>query len=262
MSIWIAIWVVISTALIGFLLWSLLILYRQKTTWKAFAAKHKLRYTPNALMESPDISGAFGEHKISFFTSEHLNKDARGIRKMMAIEVGLNSEMPFEGAIASGEMIPIIKNIGFGFEVRPEHKAWSRSYIATGDSKRALEAYLKDDRIQALCKLMKIQNSWVVFIFRKGQVILRIDTPNPLDSSEKLEKISALMVKIAKVLELDTGEFKALKAEANKTAEKAASAVLDDSGVDDVGGLSIEDDEAEAADESVETSDNSTDSKK
>ena len=247
MSVWIALWVVISLALLGFLVWSLLILYRQKKTWKAFAQKHKLRYKSNALMESPDVSGAFGDYKINFFTSEHVNNDARGVRKLIAIEIGLNSELPFDAAVASGGMVPIVKDIGFSFEVRPEHKAWNRAYIATGDSKSGLESYLKDDRVKALCNLMKIHNSWVVFICRKNKMLLRIDTPDPLDSETKLEKLTSGLVKVAGLLELDPGEFKRLKAEAVKSADKAAAAVLDDSGVDDLSGLSLEDDEPKAA---------------
>lgn len=254
MSIWLALWVVISVTLIGFLLWSLYVLFQQKSVWKKFAEKNKLRYKANAMMESPSMDGAFNEYKISFFTSEHANPDLRGFRKMTAVEIGLQTSMPIDGGVASGGMVPLIRELALKSEIQPKHEKWNKSFIAAGENRYVLEAYLTKERLDVLLKLMRIKNGWVIFIFRQGRMLLRLDTPNPLASADSLQKVVDLMLKAASVLEVDPEESKKLKAEEARGIVKDSALTLDDSDVEASGAFELEDDEAvgdEAVDEAV-----------
>lgn len=246
MTIWLALWIVISVTLIGFLVWSLYTLYQQKTSWKAFAAKHKLRYKGNSLMQSPEMDGAIDEYKISFFTGEHVNPDMRSLRKLTAVEIGLQSVMPIEGAVASGGMVELVKEMDMKFEIHPEHEGWNKAYIARGSNRFVLEAYLTDERVSALSKLMKMKNSWVILIFRKDRMLLRFDTPYPLVSKAQLEKIGQLMLKTAKILELGADEGKKLKAEEARGVVKDSALVLDEKSTEASDALTLEDDDEPA----------------
>lgn len=242
MSIWLALWIIISVTLLGFLVWSLFVLYRQKTTWKKFADKHKLRYKQNALMESPEVEGSFQDYKISFFTGEHVTADLRGVRKLTAVEVSLHSAMPIEGGAASGGMVSFIKELGLKAEIHPKHEKWNKSFIAAGANMHVLNAYFTDERVEALTKLMNIKNAWVIFIFRNERMLLRLDMPSPLFVSDNMEKVANMMVKVARVLEVSPDEAKKLKAEEARSVAKESSLALDDSDIDASNHIELEDD--------------------
>lgn len=245
MSIWLVLWIFVSITLLGFLGWSMFTLYRQKAVWKAFSKDYKLRYKQNAFMDSPEASGEIEGYKASLFTGEHLSADLRGTRKLTAIEFTLQSVLPFECAVASGGMIPFIKDLGWKSELRPEYEHWSESYMAAGSSRNALKMYLSEPRLQALVKLMRVQGASVVLICRKEQLLLRLDTPNPLVSSEYLNKLVSLMLKAVKILELSSGEKNALQGEAQRTEFEEVGLVLDDEALEASGGLSLEGEEAQ-----------------
>lgn len=241
MSIWLALWIVISLVLIGFLCWTVFILFQQKTIWKGFASKYKLRYNGNALLQSPEMDGMIESYKVSFFTGEHVSEDMRGSRKLTAIEIRLHSVLPIDGGIASGGMVPFVKNFEFKAEVRPGHEAWNKAYIAAGTNRNVLKAYLTDERIENLIKLMRVHNVWVILMFRNENVLLRVDTPNALASRGYLEKLTSLMIKVAKSLELEDNEFKTLKAEESRAQSQDSSLAFDDAEADAVA-LELEED--------------------
>ncbi len=244
MNIWMILWVILAVSLVVFMVWTFLILMRQKKAWALYAKKRKLRYKSNALMDTPELSGVVGDHAVSLFASEHVNEDARGSRKLTAIEVSLNSVMPVGGGMASAGMVPILKSVGFKTEYLPKHKAWKKSYMACADNKHVLASYFNDERVEALCSLMAIENNWVILIFKDEAMLLRVDTPDPLCHPKDLDKIIKKMVNVAQVLELKKGESKLLKSEEVKAASKDIELEVDDDILDAPSSLMLEDDEA------------------
>lgn len=240
MNIWFALWVVLSVTLIGFLLWSLAVLRVQKQAWKTFAQKNNLRYAPGKTMENPEMDGMIEGYKFNFFTGEHQPGDTRFSRRMTAMEVTLLGAMPIEGGVASGGMIPFLKSLGFAHEVEPQYESWNKAYMAAASSGAAMRAYLTEERVQALVKLMQVPNAWVIFVFRKDLALLRIDTPNPLTSAEQIEKLQKIMLKMAKILELKNGESHILKTEEAKAPVMEAALKVDEKALD-VSGLALED---------------------
>lgn len=252
MNIWLVLWGVLATSLIGFSLWTFTILLRQKQGWRVYAEKRKLRYKTNAFMDSPSVEGAIGEHSVSCFTSEHMAKDARMSRKLTAIEVNLNSIMPVSGAIASGEMVEIMRIMELKHEYVPKHEAWSKEYAACSNNKGVLAAYLTDERIEALCDLMKIKNSWVILVFREKAMLLRIDLPNPLASAKELDAMMKKMLAAAELFELKKGEEKVLEAEGLKVSAEGVELEVDDDDLEAAGSLQLEDDSDIVVEEEVE----------
>lgn len=255
MSLWVALWVLLAVALLGFLGWTVLLLLRQKKTWKAFAAKHKLRYQAKAFMETPEMDGTIDGYKVSFFSGEHITQDVRGSRRLMAIEINLNSVMPIEGGIASGGMVRLVRALEFKAEVRPDHKDWDEHYIAAGDDRGALAAYLTPARIEALCKLMKLKNAWAVLVFKNDVTLLRVDTPNPLASMEYLDGVTKLMLKAAALLELKDGEAKTIEAARGRNEGKDKPVTLKDQDLNEPVGLELEEEPAEETPEPEEPQD-------
>lgn len=222
MSVWFLLWLCLLLALVYFLGWTLLILLRQKAAWQKYAKARKLRYKSGSLMASPEMEGMIDEHSVTFFTSEHMVESARGSRKLTAIEVNLNSVMPIVGGVASGSMVPILSQMNLKQECQPKHKSWNESYMAAASSRLAMESYLSDARLEALCGLMQVKNAWTILVFKNEAMLLRIDIASPLDKASDIDKLTKKMLAAAKVLELGKGEAKALKALADKPAHEAA----------------------------------------
>lgn len=243
MSVWLVLWVIVSVVLLGFLVWSLIVLQGQKSTWKTFASKHKLRYRSRGAMDSPEVDGSIDGYKVDIFTSEHTADNARSSRKLTAIEISLHSVMPVDGAVASAGMIPLVKELGFKTEVRPEHELWNRSYMAAGDNARAIKAYLTPERLDAIIRLMRIKHSWIILIFRAERMLLRIDTPDPLTSEDYLDRLIKLLIKSAKTFELKSGESGVIEREEAKGLAEDSNLTLDDGDVAGDSGLALEEDE-------------------
>lgn len=246
MSFWFILWLVISVLLTGFLIWTIVILVKQKAVWKAYANKHKLRYKPHTFFSPPEMNGVIDTHSVHLFPGEHATPDARYSRKMTAVEIQLANKMPVEGGVASDGMVDLIQGLSFKEEYKPEHKLWQKSYIASAESKAVLEAYFSKERLDALLKLMKVENFWVIFIFRGDVTLLRLDTSDPLNSQEKLDKVVKTMVKTAQILEFKDGEEDRLKQVLKKKpVAKAVSIDVDDE-IEDTG-LKLEEDESDQA---------------
>lgn len=249
MSIWFFIWLLLSAALLYFLVWSFFILFRQKKTWKAYAEKNDLRFSPGKWSDPPEISGTLDGFTINFFTSEHMREGAKTTRKMTTIEIILPFKLPFDGGFASGEMVPLLKEIDIREEFKPDYQSWNKSYLATADNIPFYQSYMTAERLDALTRLMRIKNSWIILVFRNDISLLRLDTPYPLDSQNKLESAVRLMLKAAESLGISQEEIRVLERTAASTPPPSKSAVIaadDDFG--EVGlGLELEEDEQEAA---------------
>lgn len=221
MSIWIILWMVVSAALIYFSAWTSLIVLRQKREWQAFANTHKLRFQSATLLTPPKMNGAYQGYEIAFFPSEHQTADSRGLRKLTAIEITIKSVIPCGGVVGTGGMVPIIQELAFPEELRPQHKWWNPTHIIKTDNTAMIEAYLTDERLKALMTLSKVKNLWMIFIFKGKDTILRIDTPDPLETKTKIEKILHIMIETAKTLELAEGEADIIKRIKPGKAKKA-----------------------------------------
>lgn len=245
-SFWMFIWVVLSLVLVGFTVWTLVILLRQKSSWRAFAKKYKLRYRNSSFMASPQVSGIYRAYPVSVFTSEHETERGGTMRKLTAIEVELNSRMPIEGAIASGGMVQLVQNLGFSDEYKPDYDFWNTEYILRSEDRRVAVEYFTAERLEALVKLMNTKNYWVIFIFRGNDTLLRIDTPEPFENLEKLETTVNGLVELAGLLELKTGESGTLASVKQRREVVNAAQVRLDENADFIG-LELEEDEVHIA---------------
>jgi hypothetical protein len=222
--------------------WTFFILFRQKRVWKKFSADNKLRYSNGGrLAASPQITGVVGAYTVDVFTGEHMSPDIRRARKLTAIEVQLSSRLPITGGVASGNMVQVLRDFGVRNEFRPSHTAWQESWIAGADRPAVLEGYLTGPRLDALTGLMKIKNAWLILVFKGGTSLLRLDTPDPLDSEKKLAAIVKKMTAVAKVLELEPGEGERLQSAQPRKPQAGATVGIGDADLE-TGGLRLEED--------------------
>jgi len=123
-TIWLFLWILLSLGLLGFTVWTLMILFQQKKTWRQFAKKNKLRYRNTAFMSSPQVNGMYKGYAVGIFTSEHETERGGTSRKLTAIEIEMDSRMPIEGAIGSGGMVRVVQSLGYSDEFKPDYDLW------------------------------------------------------------------------------------------------------------------------------------------
>ncbi|MGH1376344.1 MAG: hypothetical protein ACRBCK_08350 [Alphaproteobacteria bacterium] len=217
-------------------------MFKQKSAWKFFAEKRKLRYHANRIMESPSISGAIDGYNISMFTSEHSELDARSGRRLTAIEISLHSGLSLPCAIATGGMVSVVEMLDINKEYKPNFKGWDDSYIVRVDDIPYIEAYMTEDRTKKLVDLMKVDKAWIILIFLSDRGILRLDTPYPVDHPKKIDALIKQMIDVAKALELEEGEEQTLQRKKSKADAENQVLHVDDDILEDEIGFELEDD--------------------
>jgi hypothetical protein len=210
LTVAIVVWFLITVFLLGFWGWTTYLLFLQKKSWKAYAAKFKLRYRANRLFESPDVNGSIDGYKVSIFTTDHEYTDGRSRRMLTTIEISMQTVLPVPAAIASGGMVKLVEDLSLAQEFRPDIAGWDVSYVARSHEKSILENYLTTARVEALSELMKEKRSWLILIFSGDIGLLRIDTPDALEDPKKLSVLVQKMINLAKICELADGEDKLL----------------------------------------------------
>lgn len=220
MNIFILIWVALSLFLLGFWFWSNWVLFKQKQVWKLFAQKRKLRYYGGKMFDSPEVAGTYQDFEVLAFTAEHDTGDGRVGRRLTSIEVTLHSSLPTSGAVASGGMVKLVEDLHFQAEFRPDVPGWDNSYIVRSRDNAVMKAYLTERRVEALVKLMKIKNAWIILFFTGGRGLLRIDMPDPLYDPRQIDQLMKQMVEAARVMELEKGETSRLTALVGRDIER------------------------------------------
>ncbi len=240
MSLSFILWFTISSILLGFWIWTIFTILKQKKAWRFYAEKKKLRFHSNGFFVTPSLSGAIDEYKVSIFASEHSELDARSNRRLTAIEISLHSGLPVASAVASGGMVHIVEALDINQEYRPPHKGWDDSYIIRTSDNHVMQSYFNDERLGDVLELMKIDKAWVVLLFLDDRGLLRLDTPLPIDRPKDMDKLIKQMIAVAKVLELKKGEDKRLL-QKRKSDNSSPILDVDDDLLDDDIGLELED---------------------
>jgi len=202
---WFWLWLILSAFLLSFFVWTFFVALRRRKAWRVYAQKRKLRFAAGKLMDGPRLDGVLEGYTVGLFSADHIRGDERRSRKLTGIEVTLNSVPPFDGAFASAGMVDLVRELGFGGEIKPSGAGWQSSYIAITDHKDAMQSYLTDERLKALTDLMSIPNAWVILAARNGTFLLRVDTPKPLDHPKEIDALLKQMISACKLFEVSEG---------------------------------------------------------
>ena len=187
------------------------------------------------------MNGAIDGYKISIFTSEHSELDARSKRRLSAIEINLHSKLDVYGAVASGGMVPVVEAIELHQEFKPKTKKWDDSYVVRTRDTNYMKKYLNDERLDKILDLMAEEKVWVILLFLGDTGILRLDTPLPLDDPKRIDFLVKKLIDAARVLELKKGEDKDLLREISESNEKQKTLDIDDDLLGDDIGFELED---------------------
>lgn len=197
---WILLWLVLSAILLGATFWSLRILLRQKAAWEAFAKSKNFTFKRGTFMGPAEMSGVIGEYKLEFFTAERQGADARSRRFMTVIEINLAQGLVEGAVMGTQEMLPFMQSLELIHPHTIEGSGWETGLYAFIKNDDVVKAYLTPDRLEVFSSILKTKNADVLIVFHDTQFVVRLETVDPMQDPEKIDKIvKRIMVLMDKV---------------------------------------------------------------
>lgn len=197
---WIALWVLVSTMIMGIFVWTTKALQDQKKAWKAFALKRGLNFRANGFFESAIVSGNIDHYGFYLASEERPADDVRGRKFVTMIQFSLPSRLPEPGVIGSGSYMDFVRGIEAKEVSLPIESVKNGKAIArTEGSAEALSAYFTPERARVLDTLIAQKGVQVLFLFNREATYLRLETSDPMFSAGQMEKLVGGVVPMLKV---------------------------------------------------------------
>ena len=196
-------YLIIVVCVLGFFVWSAVVVQDQKRAWRKFAVKRGLTYKANSFMEAARVQGRIDGIVFSLFSDTQRTPDVRGERHVSVLEFELGAGMPTGAAIGTPEMRPFINGLSFTEDYLPIHTVWKGEYVARCRDGVMLGSYLTDARIEALARVFGMNKVSALYFFDEQDAILHLETVDPLRDPVKLDRIIERLLGDAKKLLVD-----------------------------------------------------------
>lgn len=205
---WIFIWVILSSILIGASLWSLQILLKQKSAWEKFSKAHNFSFNRGTFMGPAEMNGIMGDYKLSFFTAERLEADVRSRRYVTVLEIDLVDGFVDGGVVGTKEMLAFMQSLDKLRPYKIEHPSWQEGHYAFMKNESVIAQFLTPERVDVFSQILKTKNADVLVIFNDREVLIRLETSDPMQDAERIEKVVKRIITLCDKLRL-TPEQKA-----------------------------------------------------
>lgn len=203
---WFFLWFVLSAILIGATLWSLQILIRQKAAWEAYAKTKNFNFNRGTFMGPGEMNGVIGDYRVSFFTAERAGTDVRTRRYVTVLEIDLIDGLVDGGALGTKEMLPFLQTLDKLHPLKIEGAPFDDGTFLFSKNDTVLKAYMTKDRLETLASILKTKNADTLVIFNDREVVLRLETSDPMQDAEKIDKIVTRLLGLADKLRITSEE--------------------------------------------------------
>ena len=140
-------------------------------------------------MGPAEMRGVIGDYRIAFFTAERAGPDFRSRRYMTAIELELSEGFVDGGVMGTKEMIPFMKSLDKLHGYVPRSPSWDAAHAAYVMDDAPMDTFMTPERAEALTAILNTRNADVLILFNDKQVVIRLETIDPLQDPDKIEKI-------------------------------------------------------------------------
>lgn len=212
MSLWFLLWFVLSAILLGATFWSTIILIQQKKAWSEYAAKKGLTFTRGTFFAPATMEGVVDGINLSFFTATQMHEDTRKNRQLTVVQVNVNE--PFVDGIGFGtkEMLPFLQSLDAITVHDVKVGKWNKAHHIMSRNKKAIDAYLTEERVSIISGILDMPNADVLILLDDKEGVFRIETPNPLQNAQQIDKLVSKLFARIKKLQPDAQEAQALAA--------------------------------------------------
>ncbi len=209
---WILIWLLLSSVLIGATLWSLKILLAQKKAWEAYAKSKNFTYNAGTFMGPAEMNGVIGDYKLSFFIGERQGADVRTRRYVTVMEIDLVEGLVDGGVMGTQEMLPFMQSLTQLHPTQIEGPGWEPNLFTFIKNDDAVKAYLTPERIEVFSNILKTKNADAVIVFHDKELVVRLETSDPMQDAQKIDKIVTRIMGLCDKLRITPEQRKAFAA--------------------------------------------------
>lgn len=186
---WILLWIVLSAILLGSSAWSLHILMKQKKAWEAYAKSKNFTFNRGTFMGPAEMSGVIGDYKIGFFSAERQGADVRTRRFVTVVEIDLTEGMVDGAVMGTQEMLPFMQSLELIHPHTIEGHGWEKGMYTFIKNDAVVKAYLTPERLEVFANILKTRNADVLIVFHERQLVVRLETVDPIQDAEKIDKV-------------------------------------------------------------------------
>lgn len=209
---WLFLWIVVSAIVLGASAWSLRILLKQKAAWEIFAKEKSFAFNKGSFMGPAEMSGVIGDYKLSFFTAERTTTDIRGKRYVTVLEVDVSEGMVDGGVFGTQEMLSFMQTLDRLHPLNVDFVPWEPGLFAFVREDEPVRAYLTPERADVVQQILKTRNADAIIIFNDKEIVVRMETSDPMQDPQKIDKIVKRMLDLIGKLRLKKDEREALLA--------------------------------------------------
>lgn len=209
---WVFLWIVLSSILIGATLWSLQILLRQKAAWEKYAKIKGLTFNRGTFMGPGEMNGVIGDYKLSFFTAERPGVDVRTKRYVTVLEVELIDGLVDGLAAGTKEMLNFLQSLDRLHPYKIENTPLEEGMFAFVKYDDVIKAYLTPARAETLLQILKTKNADILIMFNDKEGLVRLETSDPMQDAAKIDKIVKRTLGLFERLRITAEEREAIMA--------------------------------------------------
>jgi len=208
---WLFLWCIVAIIVLGATLWSTIILYQQKQAWQSYAKKHGFNFIQRKFFEPAEMNGVIDGYNISFFTAEQQDIDERKNRLLTVIQINVNEEFVDGFACVSPNMQTFLSSLAAIKPHKLKVKGWNPKNFISSRNKARIDLYLTDERVKVLSGMLNMKNADVLVLSDETEGIIRIETSNPLQHEEQIDKLMAKLFTCINKLKVSDDERKAIE---------------------------------------------------
>ncbi len=203
---WFLLWFVLSAILIGATLWSLQILMRQKAAWEAYSKTKNFTFNRGTFMGPGEMTGVIGDYRLSFFTAERSGADIRTRRYVTVLEINLIDGLVDGGALGTKEILPFLQTLDQLHPLKIEGAPFDEGMYLFAKNDAVMTGYMTRDRMETLANILKTKNADVLVLFNDKEMVLRLETSDPMQDADKIDKIVTRLLGLADKLRITSEE--------------------------------------------------------
>lgn len=197
---WILIWLAFSVFIIGMFSWSTIILQRQKRAWADFALKHGLAYDRRRFLDSAAVTGLYKGFDITLMSLPREADDPRDNRFVSVLELKFPQGLQDSFAIGTPAMHPFIEQFDAYKQYTIPAKGWKEEYKVYANNLDRAKDFLTADRLKHIARILSLKNADVLIMFDSQEGIVRAETIDPVQTSDKVEQVADYLIKHCKAL--------------------------------------------------------------
>ena len=192
---WLFLWFILSSILVGATLWSLQILLRQKKAWEEYAKKKNFTFNKGTFMGPAEMNGMIGDYKLTFFTAERPGVDVRTRRYVTAVEIDLMQGLVDGGALGTKEMLPYLRTLDKIHLYKTDLPGLDEGeHYMFVKNDAVISAYLTKERLESFGHILKTKNADTLILFNEKEIVVRLETSDPMQDADKIDKIITRLI--------------------------------------------------------------------